>query len=146
MLRLEHWRILGWTAILAMMLNGCTGHDHAHQHERVLPPPASADPIAAAALVKGNRYFAERQYGKAQEQYRAAIEAQPALAEAHYNLAVTLYKEGRFKESRPHFVEAANLAPGHPVIWNAPPFRKYGVVETESDEPAPDFGPGGHRH
>ena len=30
--------------------------------------------------------------------------------------------------AKPHFIEAANLAPGHKVIWNSPPLRRYGNV------------------
>jgi hypothetical protein len=28
-------------------------------------------------------------------------------------------------EARKHYVQAANLAPGNKVIWNAPPLRKF---------------------
>jgi len=42
-------------------------------------------------------------------------------------------------------MKAADLAPGHPVIWNAPPFRQYGTVEPETQEQAPD-GHMGHSH
>ncbi|RMH35893.1 MAG: tetratricopeptide repeat protein [Nitrospirae bacterium] len=129
-----------------IVLGGCGGHDHVHPHQDVLPPPSSADPVAAAHLIEGNRLFMDHRYAQARAQYEAAITAQPALAEAHYNLAVTLYTQGRFSESRPHYIEAANLAPGHPVIWNAPVFRKITIGETESDAVPSDFGHGGHPH
>ena len=35
--------------------------------------------------------------------------------------------------------------PGHPVIWNAPPFRKHGTVEPSTPGPASD-GHMGHQH
>ena len=77
--------------------------------------------------------------------YEEAVQAQPKLAEAHYNLGMALYKKGPVSAASPHFIEAADLAPGHPVIWNAPPFRKYGTVESSPPTSAPD-GHFGHQH
>lgn len=34
--------------------------------------------------------------------------------------------------------EAANLIPGHPVIWNAPLFRKFGTIKPAAPEQALD--------
>ena len=48
------------------------------------------------------------------------------MAEAHYNLALTLVSQGSREEAEHHFIEAANLAPGHKVIWDSPPLRPYG--------------------
>ncbi|MDT7040721.1 tetratricopeptide repeat protein [Candidatus Nitronereus thalassa] len=77
--------------------------------------------------------------------YEEAIQSQPKLAEAHYHLGLTLYRKGSLLAAQPHFIEVANLAPGHPAIWNAPPFRQYGTVEPETQEPAQD-GHTGHQH
>ena len=96
-------------------------------------------------LYPGNQRFAEHLWTAARGKYEEAIQAQPKLAEAHYNLALALYRKGPIAAVRQHFIEAANLAPGHPVIWNAPPFRKYGTVEP----PAPEVGSDddyGHQH
>ncbi len=44
-----------------------------------------------------------------------------------------------------HYLEAANLAPGHKVIWNSPPLRRYGNVQPESESEASESG-NGHSH
>jgi tetratricopeptide (TPR) repeat protein len=96
-------------------------------------------------IIEGNRLFAEHRWTAAIGKYEEAIHAQPKLAEAHYNLGLTLYRKGPVSASRPHFIEAADLAPGHPVIWHSPPFRKYGTVQPSTPAPTPD-GHMGHQH
>jgi len=130
---------------LLVVIAGCASHDdHHHHEEQTLRPPANADSVAAQAVLEGNRLFADHQWTAAIKQYKKAVQAQPSLAEAHYNLALTLDQQGRFSESRPHYMKAAELAPGNKVIWNAPPFRQYGTVESDFQEEAP--APGGHSH
>ena len=130
--------------ILVSLLAGCA-MPNTQQKERTLSPPQNADPIASQAILEGNKFFAEHQWTAAKRKFMSAIQAQPTLAEAHYNLALTLEEQGNFSESRPHYKKAADLAPGHPVIWNAPPFRQYGTVEPETHDQAPD-GHMGHQH
>ncbi len=130
--------------ILAVLwLGGCAGTPHSHQ-EGPLSPPEHATPLAAQLILEGNQRFAEHRWTAAIGTYEEAIQAQPKLAEAHYNLGLTLYRKGPVSASRPHFIKAANLAPGHPVIWNAPPFRKYGTVEAP--DPEEDSDEYGHQH
>jgi tetratricopeptide (TPR) repeat protein len=130
--------------LIVLMISGCAGTAQSPQDEP-LPPPENANPPVAQLILDGNRLFAEHRWTAAIGKYEEATQAQPTLAEAHYNLGLTLYRKGPVSASRPHFVEAADLAPGHPVIGNAPPFRKYGTVETNSPTPAPD-GHFGHQH
>jgi tetratricopeptide (TPR) repeat protein len=77
--------------------------------------------------------------------YQEAINVQFSLGEAHYNLGLALYRRSLYAEARPHFKKAAQLEPFNEVIWNAPPFRKYGTVEPNTPPPAPD-GHFGHQH
>ena len=135
---------VGFLLLALLWLGGCAGTPHSHQ-EGPLPPPAHATPLAAQLILEGNQYFAEHPWPAAIGNYEEAVQAQPKLAEAHYNLGLTLYRKGPVAAARPHFIEAANLAPGHSVIWNAPPFRKYGNVESATPE-QPSAGPGGHQH
>jgi tetratricopeptide (TPR) repeat protein len=79
---------------------------------------------------EGNRLFAARQWDQAKAQYELAIKAQPSLAEAHYNLALALEMLGDEPSATKHYKEAANLAPGHKVIWNSPPLRRHGEVDS----------------
>jgi Flp pilus assembly protein TadD len=96
-------------------------------------------------ILEGNQRFAEHRWTAAIGKFEKAVQVQPKLAEAHYNLGLALYRKGPVSAARPHFIEAADLATGHPVIWNAPPFRKYGTVEPTIPTSAPD-GHMGHQH
>lgn len=130
--------------LLFLLVAGCATPSK-HQGEQTLSSPANANPVAAQALLEGNTLFAEHQWTAAKRKFEAAIQAQPTLAEAHYNLAMTLEQQGVFLESRSHYKQAADLAPGHPMIRNAPPFRQYGTVESHSTDQASD-GHVGHQH
>jgi Tfp pilus assembly protein PilF len=91
-----------------------------------LPAPGDTSARAAASMKEGERLFQAKDWAGAREAFQAAITQQPELAEAHYNLAVTLDRMGDRPEARKHYVEAANLAPGHKVIWDSPAFRESG--------------------
>lgn len=97
--------------------------------EPTLRAPTGTAPEAVTMMEEGNRLFAEGQWERSKQRYEAAITAQPTLAEAHYNLALTLERLGNRAEARRHYLEAANLAPGHKVIWNSPPLRRYGEAD-----------------
>jgi tetratricopeptide (TPR) repeat protein len=93
----------------------------------VLQAPAGVSPAVAAQMDRGNALFLAQKWSEAEQAFRQTIAAEPALAEAHYNLATTLYRTGNKIEAKKHFMEAANLAPGNKVIWDAPPFRATSV-------------------
>ena len=136
---------LGAAFLLGVLwLGGCAGTPHSHQEEP-LPPPEHATPPAAQLILEGNQRFAEHRWTAAIGNYEEAAQVQPNLAEAHYNLGLALYRKGPVAAARPHFIEAANLAPGHSVIWNAPPFRKYGTVDLKTENESLD-GHYGHEH
>ena len=120
-----------------VVLGGCAGASQSPQ-DGPLPPPENASPLAAQLIIDGNRLFAEHRWTAAIEKFKEATQAQPNLAEAHYNLGMALYRKGPVSAASPHFIEAAHLAPGHPVIGNAPPFRTYGTVEPEPHIPLTD--------
>jgi Tfp pilus assembly protein PilF len=130
--------------LLMLLLVGCTTSS-SHLKEQTLVPTANTNPVASQALLEGNRFFAEHQWTAAKRKFKAAIHAHPTLAEAHYNLAITLEQQGHFPEARSHYKKTMDLAPDHPVIRNAPPFRQYGTVQSETiDEPSEEHG--GHQH
>jgi hypothetical protein len=121
-----------------LLLSLLAGHSPSPQVE-LLPLSEHATSLAEEMILKGNRRFAERRWTDVIGKYEEAIHAQPKIAEAHYNLGPTLFLPERTRFniwSSLHFIEAANLAPGHPVIWNASSFRKYGRVEPPALEQA----------
>ncbi len=114
-------RILLTIVICALAL-GCSGKSATTKN--VLPAPSGTKPEAAAQVEKGNTLFASRDFAGAEQAFRQAIVADTALAEAHYNLALTLDRTGQKDEARKHYIEAANLAPGNKIIWDSPPLQQ----------------------
>jgi tetratricopeptide (TPR) repeat protein len=96
----------------------------------VLQAPAGVSPVVATQLDRGNALFAAQKWAEAEQVYRQTIAAEPTLAEAHYNLATALHRAGNIAEAKKHYMEAASLAPGNKVIWDAPPLR----ARTFSDD------------
>ncbi len=92
---------------------------------QTLRAPAGTPAAVVQKMERGNEMFAAQDWKGAKEIYAAAIAMNPSLAEAHYNLGLTLDQLGEKAEARKHFVQAANLAPGNKVIWDAPPLRKF---------------------
>lgn len=130
--------------LLALVLGGCAGAGKPKaEPERTLRPPAGTSSVAVTDMEEGNRLFAAHQWESAKVQYESAIKVQPSLAEAHYNLALALEMLNDKAGAKAHYIEAANLAPGHKVIWDAPPFRKHGDVEglTSKDKDFMDAKP-----
>ncbi len=126
------WRLLllcGWIGVGAM---GCSSDKPAPL--MVLDSPFYATPHAKVFLEEGNRFFKEGRWEAARQQFLAAIERQADLAEAHYNLALSLERMGDRRGAKPHYIQAANLAPGHKIIWDSPPLRRYGNVPDSPDE------------
>ena len=118
-----------WMVMLAFVLAGCAA-SRPMASERTLKAAASAVPDAAAAMEEGNRLFGGRQVEAAKLKYQEAIKAHPTLAEAHYNLALVYDFLRDDATAKHHYIEAANLAPGHKVIWDAPPLRRHGDVDA----------------
>ena len=89
---------------------------------------SNAAPKVMAAIDYGNQLFAARRYEAASQKFRDALALEPDLPEAHYNLGLTLQYLGEREEMRRHFIQAANLAPGHKKIWDSPALKRYGDV------------------
>ncbi|MCC2640150.1 MAG: exported protein of unknown function, TPR-like [Nitrospira sp.] len=111
-------------AVVTMLLVGCAGRQKTEV--RTLRAPAGTSAVVSQQLEEGNQLFKQQNWSGARQVYLATIQAEPTLAEAHYNLALTLERLKEKAEARKHYVEAANLAPGNRVIWDAPPLREYG--------------------
>lgn len=116
-------RTIGIVVVSLILLAGCAGKQKTVD---VLAAPPGTVSAAAAAVDEGNRLFRMNRFAEARAQYEAALSAQPNLAEAHYNLARSLDYLGDPAGARSHYLEAANLAPGHKIIWDSPPLRGYG--------------------
>ena len=126
-----------WSSVvgLVLLVGACSSTPEPVKQPTLNPPP-TANPTARLAITEGNEIFATGKWGAAKEQYEKAIQAQSTVAEAHYNLGLTLDRMGNRQEARPHYMEAANLAPGHQVIWNSPVLRRYGDVKVDKKSKA----------
>ena len=116
-------RAFRWAVLVMMAVVGCVSQHKAEV--RPLHAAAGTSAVVSQQLEQGNQLFAQQDWAGAQQVYLATIQADQTLAEAHYNLALTLERLGEKAEARKHYVAAANLAPGNKVIWDAPPLRKY---------------------
>ena len=111
------------TMLMTILLAGCAAERQAPIE--TLRAPAGTAASLTEAMERGNSQFAAQDWSGAKDTYAAIIRTDPSLAEAHYNLALTLDRLGDKAEARKHYVQAANLAPGNKIIWNAPPLRKF---------------------
>ncbi len=127
--------ILGCVLIGVVVLGACTSTPKPVK-QPTLNAPLNANSTARSAVTEGNQLFATGRWEPAKAQYEKALQAQDTVAEAHYNLALTLDRMGKREEARTHYMEAANLAPGHQVIWNSPVLRRYGDVSVEKSNTA----------
>jgi Tfp pilus assembly protein PilF len=57
--------------------------------------------------------------------FQKALKADPKLAEAHYNLGLSLDKMGKHEEATAAFKQAAALAPANPAIKDSPILKKH---------------------
>jgi len=136
-----------WFCCLIFLVNLGCGKDKPAPL-MVLDAPSNANVQVLPLLSEGNRLFREGRWEGARQQFQAAVDAQPDLAEAHYNLALAMNHMGDQAGAKPHFIKAANLAPGHKIIWNSPPLRRYGNVpdaptQATSTPVMPGMGGGG---
>ncbi len=115
-------RSFAWAAMV-LVLVGCAGRHKAEV--RTLHAPAGTSTVVSQQLEEGNQLYAQEDWKGAKEVYLATIQADPTVAEAHYNLGLALERLGEKAEARKHYIAAANLAPGNRIIWNAPPLRMY---------------------
>jgi Tfp pilus assembly protein PilF len=115
-------RFVLWATVMVISLAGCAGK---RADMKTLLAPAGTSAAVSQRLEEGNQLFAQRDWVGAKQVYLATIQIDPTIAEAHYNLALTMERLGDKAEARKHYVAAANLAPGNKVIWDAPPLRKF---------------------
>lgn len=85
---------------------------------------------AVQATTVGTSAFQSGQFEEAKTSFEQAVSGAPDSGEAHYNLGLALFALGNRDQAREQFIQAANLAPGHPVIWNSPALSPFGNPES----------------
>ncbi len=121
-------RVLAFLIPLAIssLLAACASHKAPPTN--ILVAPAGTSAKAAPFMAEGERLFNAKDYTGASAAFQNAIAQQSDLAEAHYNLAVSLDRMGNRTDAKKHYITAANLAPGNKVIWDSPPMREIGLT------------------
>jgi Flp pilus assembly protein TadD len=71
---------------------------------------------AARKINDGIDHLAWEHWEKAAADFRRALEDDPDLPEAHFNLGLSLDQLGKHHEATHHFEKARSLAPGNPDI------------------------------
>ncbi len=97
---------------------------------------------AAPFMAEGDRLVQAKDWACACQAYQSAIEVQPDLAEAHYNLVVILELMSNRDEAKKHDVTGANLASENKVILTSPLLRESGLNYNLRQKSYLDLTPG----
>ena len=82
-------------------------------------------PDAARHNLEGIQQYHAGKWQAAKSRFESAIQANPGLAEAHFNLALTLHQLGDHREATVHFKRASELAPGNKEIVGSSVYRNH---------------------
>lgn len=121
---------------------GCESRQPSGEAKKEAPPPEPAKieapttgaetallaPTAAQGREEndeGVSHYEQGHWDVAEQHFRKALEVDPSLAEAHFNLALALDKQGKHEEATSSFKKAAELAPNNTNITASPILRKH---------------------
>jgi len=74
---------------------------------------------------EGVGHYKQGHWDVATDWFKKAVKADANLAEAHYNLALSLDKMGKHEDATAAFKKAADLAPANPAIKDSPILKKH---------------------
>jgi Tfp pilus assembly protein PilF len=103
-----------------------------------LATPPDSNATAAQHNAEGIAQYNMGQWSVARDHFALAIEADPNLAESHFNLALALHKLDLHSEAATHFKKAAELGPGNSAITQSSTYRSH------TAPPSTMYGPGSY--
>ena len=86
---------------------------------------SSAGSAGRADNDEGVGHYKQGHWDVAADWFQKAVKADANLAEAHYNLGLTMDKMGKHEDATTHFKKAAELAPDKPAIKDSPILKKH---------------------
>jgi|TARA_B100000315_G_scaffold10354_1_gene9978 Flp pilus assembly protein TadD len=101
---------------VAMMLMVLTTNISQAAEKALAAPSGSA---GAAKNAEGISHYDQGHWDVAAKYFMEAVKADPKMAEAHYNLALSLHNQNNHKDASQHFGHALKLAPNKPTIANS---------------------------
>lgn len=107
---------------MGLALAGCAGYPPVQ-----VPPGVNSQ--AADQIREGIIEYENGEYPAAQDRFETALALDSKLAEAHYNLAIVLDKQGKHAEAETHLKEAAALAPTNPAIVKSEFYLKHQMMK-----------------
>ncbi len=110
---------LVWFWVLFIFLWGCA------TPAKPLVTGSGASASVADHNNEGIRHYQKGHWDVAKGHFQEAINAEPDLAEPHYNLALALHQLGTHKEATAHFKQAAELAPNNAAITGSRVYRHH---------------------
>ena len=117
-----HRRIRKRVLVLGCFLAMMTGCATPSGPLAVLP---MTSPAAAGHNLEGIQQYHVGKWQEAKSLFESAIRADPDLAEAHFNLALTLHMLGDHREATIHFKRASELAPANKEIVGSSVYRNH---------------------
>jgi arylsulfatase A-like enzyme/Flp pilus assembly protein TadD len=103
---------------------------------RIIQSIIARDPetTAAAYEILGESYIAKKDWTRAEENIRKALELDPQLMDAHYRMGLIAEKQGRFKEAEAEYLKDLEVAPSHfeAVFGLAQVYHETGDSEKEA--------------
>ncbi|HSA87672.1 MAG TPA: tetratricopeptide repeat protein [Nitrospira sp.] len=110
----------------------------------VMDPPLSAPPgsnvTAAQHNSDGIAHYELGHWSIAKDHFTSAVEADPNLAEAHYNLGLALNQLNLQSEATTHFKKAADLAPANNAIVQSRAYRSRTAPPSPSSSGTSGYG------
>jgi Tfp pilus assembly protein PilF len=88
-------------------------------------PEHYGNKTAAGRNQDGIDHLLREHWRKAEADFGRALEADPNLAAAHFNLALSLNQQEKHKEAAEHFKKAVELAPDDPRIRENETLKNY---------------------
>ncbi|UCE63029.1 MAG: tetratricopeptide repeat protein [Nitrospirota bacterium] len=84
-----------------------------------------SSPQASQLNLEGIEEYNRGQWEPARKKFELAVQADPQLPEAHFNLALTLHKLELHEQATTHFRQAGELAPDNKEIVDSTIYRNH---------------------